>query len=62
MSLLPAAGGDPQLWHDALEYFARQPGDCSQQVGIQVGAAAVAQTLMRLLCTSHRLGCAPNGL
>ncbi|PRW51086.1 vacuolar -sorting-associated 11-like protein isoform A [Chlorella sorokiniana] len=25
-------GGDPQLWHDALDYFARQPGDCSQQV------------------------------
>lgn len=26
-------GGDPQLWHDALEYFARQPEDCSKQVG-----------------------------
>ncbi|EFN56788.1 hypothetical protein CHLNCDRAFT_144280 [Chlorella variabilis] len=25
-------GGDPQLWHDALDYFASQPTDCSAQV------------------------------
>lgn len=29
----PRTGGDPQLWHDALDYFARQEGDCTQQVG-----------------------------
>ncbi len=39
----PAAGGDPQLWHDALDYFARQPGDCSQQVrGCATGAWLVS--------------------
>ncbi|KAI3427097.1 hypothetical protein D9Q98_007036 [Chlorella vulgaris] len=25
-------GGDPQLWHDALDYFASQPTDCSARV------------------------------
>ncbi|KAL4418990.1 hypothetical protein ABPG77_004463 [Micractinium sp. CCAP 211/92] len=25
-------GGDPQLWHDALEYFASQQDDCSAEV------------------------------
>lgn len=28
----PRTGGDPQLWHDALDYFARQEGDCTKQV------------------------------
>ena len=31
-----APGGDPQLWHDALDYFSspqRQPQDCSAEVG-----------------------------
>ncbi|KAL3155173.1 hypothetical protein ABBQ32_013114 [Trebouxia sp. C0010 RCD-2024] len=26
-------GGDPHLWSEVLEYFARQSGDCTEQVG-----------------------------
>lgn len=26
-------GGDPHLWSEVLEYFARQPQDCTEQVG-----------------------------
>ena len=25
-------GGDPHLWSEVLEYFARQPQDCTEQV------------------------------
>lgn len=25
-------GGDPQLWSEVLEYFARQTEDCTEQV------------------------------
>lgn len=25
-------GGDPHLWSEVLEYFARQPSDCTEQV------------------------------
>lgn len=25
-------GGDPHLWSEVLEYFARQSGDCTEQV------------------------------
>ncbi len=25
-------GGDPQLWHEVLEFFAAQPSDCAAQV------------------------------
>ena len=48
--VLICAGGDPQLWHDALEYFAAQPDDCSTQVksrraaGASTRAGAVART------------------
>ena len=27
-----ARGGDPQLWSEVLDYFARQPQDCTEQV------------------------------
>eukprot|EP00882_Tetradesmus_deserticola_P009855 GHRQ01010413.1.p1 GENE.GHRQ01010413.1~~GHRQ01010413.1.p1 ORF type:complete len:423 (+),score=244.16 GHRQ01010413.1:587-1855(+) len=27
-----AAGGDPQLWAEALQYFCAQPGDCSDAI------------------------------
>jgi hypothetical protein len=33
------AGGDPQLWAEALEYFCSQPGDCS---------AAISQVLQHI--------------
>lgn len=26
------AGGDPQLWAEALEFFCSQPGDCSSAI------------------------------
>jgi hypothetical protein len=38
--LLPPAGGDPQLWHDALEYFSSQSVDCSAHVGGVAGCGA----------------------
>ena len=25
-------GGDPQLWHEVLDFFAAQPTDCAAQV------------------------------
>ena len=30
-------GGDPHLWSEVLEYFARQPQDCTEQVFLSNG-------------------------
>lgn len=33
-------GGDPQLWSEVLEYFVRQPRDCTEQVQLVADSSA----------------------
>ncbi|PSC75564.1 vacuolar -sorting-associated 11-like protein [Micractinium conductrix] len=53
-------GGDPQLWHDALEYFAAQPDDCSTQVRelllrIEAGGILPPLVVLQVLSKNPRL-------
>jgi hypothetical protein len=60
------AGGDPQLWAEALEYFCAQPGDCSSAISqvlqhIEQGGLlpplVVLQTLAKNKSLKVRLVC-----
>ena len=43
-------GGDPHLWSEVLEYFARQPDDCTEQVSSSCTVNANPVLLYSLHC------------
>lgn len=55
-----AAGGDPQLWAEALDYFVGQPGDCSAAISevlrhIEAGALLPPLVVLQTLAKDKQL-------
>lgn len=53
-------GGDPQLWSEVLDYFARQPQDCTEQVGtvlhhIEAGSLLPPLVVLSILAKNPKL-------